>query len=125
MADTVITIAGREKLAKARAGVANLPPITHMAFGSGGVDGTGEPIIHANTVTQLGNEELRVVVSISNPVVTTNRYSGSIGKLELADVQISEIGLFDEDGDLIAIRTFTKKQKDLGIEMIFEMDDVF
>ena len=125
MADTVITITGREKLAKARAGVANLPPITHMAFGSGGVDGMGEPIIYPNTVTQLGNEELRAVVSISNPVVTTNRYSGSIGKLELSGVQISEIGLFDEDGDLIAIRTFTKKQKDLGIEMIFEMDDVF
>lgn len=125
MADTVVTLVGREKLAKARAGVASLPPITHMAFGSGGVNGSNEPIVHMNTVTQLGNEELRKVVAVSNPVVTTNRYSGSIGKIELEDVEISEIGLFDEEGDLIAIRTFTKKKKDLGIEMIFEMDDVF
>ena len=125
MADTVITLKGREKLAKARAGINPLPAITKIAFGNGGVDGTNTPIIHNNLVTQLGNEVLRKDVSISYPDSTTNRYSGSIGKEELPNVDISEIALFDADDDLIAIRTFFKKKKDLGIEMIFEMDDAF
>ncbi len=125
MADTVVTLIGREKLAKARAGVAALPPITKIAFGTGGVDGSNIPIVHSNLVTGLTTEVLRKDVTIANPVATTNRYSGSLGKTELTDAEISEIGLFDAEDDLIAIRTFTKKKKDLGIEMIFEMDDAF
>ena len=39
MAETkgIITVAGRKKLCKAHAGDMNLPPITQMAWGDGGV----------------------------------------------------------------------------------------
>ena len=46
MADNrgVITTVGRRKLCMAQAGDAELPAITQMAWGAGGVDEAGNPI---------------------------------------------------------------------------------
>lgn len=41
MAQGVITEIGRKKLCMAHSGDATLPAITHMAFGSGGIDSKG------------------------------------------------------------------------------------
>lgn len=31
----------------------------------------------------------------------------------------------DEDGDLVAIKTFGNKYKDADMEMVFQIDDIF
>ena len=48
-----------------------------------------------------------------------------LGKEELADQTISEQGLFDAEGDLIAYKTFLPKGKDGDMEFIFDMDEIF
>lgn len=56
------------------------------------------------------------------------RHAGTAGILdkgELTGKEISEMGLYDSDGDLIAYRTFLRKGKDEDIPLIFDMDEVF
>lgn len=113
-------------MVKARAGDIILPKVKYMAFGSGGVDSDGNEIEPSEEQTNLGNELLRKEIeSHSYPDSTTCRYLCRLGKTELIGEYISEIGLIDEDGDLIAVKNFIKKGKDDGMEMGFEVDDEF
>ena len=56
---------------------------------------------------------------------TTCRYECTLGESELAGQYISEIGLYDANGDIVCIKTFTRKGKDNDIEMTYTLDDVF
>ena len=124
--NTVLTIKGREKLVKARAGEASLSPITHMAFGNGAVDETGNVIIPLNTDINLKYELLRKPILILNyPTSTSCRYRGVIEKAELVGESINEIALIDSDGDIVAINVFLEKLKDSNSELAFEIDDTF
>ena len=38
---------------------------------------------------------------------------------------ISEIALYDTDGDYVGLKTFRTKYKDEDMEMVFELDDQF
>lgn len=128
MAQGVITEIGRKKLCKAHAGDLVLPKITQMAFGSGGVDGDGNVIETTGAETELKTELLKKNVdghSYTNDKETTCRYTVRLGKEELANKSISEQGLFDQDGDLIAYKTFLPKGKDDDMEFIFDMDEIF
>ncbi len=126
MAQGVITKIGREKLCKAHAGDITLPVITQMAFGNGGVDGSGTVIATTGEEVTLRNELLRKNIdSHTFPITTTGRYSVRLGKEELADQNISEMGLFDAEGDLVAYKTFLPKGKDGDMEFIFDMDEIF
>ena len=106
MAQGVITEIGRKKLCRAHSGDQTLPAITQMAFGSGGVDADG------NVIETTGAE-------------TACRYTVRLSKTELANQNISEQGLFDADGDLVAYKTFLSKGKDDDMEFIFDMDEIF
>lgn len=126
MAQGIITIIGREKLCKAHAGEIVLPKITKMAFGKGGVDENGNVIETNGEEVELRDELLQKEIgSYSYPVTTTGRYSVKLGKSELAGESISEHGLIDSEGDLIAYKTFLPKGKDADIEFVFEMDEIF
>lgn len=128
MAQGVITETGRKKLCRAHAGDQTLPAITQMAFGSGGVDGDGNVIETTGTEAALKTELLKKAVdshSYTNDGQTTCRYTVRLSKAELANENISEQGLFDADGDLIAYKTFLPKGKDDDMEFIFDMDEVF
>lgn len=126
MAQGVITKTGREKLCRAHAGDISLPPITQMAFGSGGVDGDGAVVAATGEEVSLRAELLtKDIDSHSYPVTTTGRYSVRLGKTELADETISEMGLFDAEGDLVAYKTFLPKGKDGDMEFVFDMDEIF
>ena len=46
-------------------------------------------------------------------------------KNELANEYISEQGLVDSDGDLVAYKTFLPKGKDEDMEFVFSMDEIF
>lgn len=122
--NSVITLKGRTKMAQARAGIKALPKIIGMAFGNGGVnaDGTVQPPQEESLYHELLRKEIRECKEITE---TCYRFSASLDKEELVDEAISEIGLYDEENDLVAIKTFRRKEKDSDMEMIFEIDDQF
>lgn len=122
--NAIVTIKAREKMLKARAGEAELSKIVGFAFGNGGVDSSGDVITPTEDQEALNNELLRKV--IDGYTFTSNlvcRYACTLEKSELAGYKISEIALYDEDGDLVAIKNFTSKGKDDDLEMTFQIDD--
>lgn len=126
MAESVVTIKAKEKMLKARAGVQPLPKIVGMAFGDGGVTAEGVVIPPTEEQIALKNELLRKeidgYVAVSN---TCYRYTCTLGETELANEKISEVALYDADGDLVAIKNCLAKGKDDDAVMIFEIDDIF
>lgn len=128
MATAVITNVGKKKLCKAHAGDIELPAIIKMAWGDGGVDDDGVPKETTGNETALYNKLAEKDVdghSYPTEGETTCRYVGRIEKNELTGKNISEIGLIDEDGDLVAYKTFLPKGKDEDVPMEFNMDEVF
>lgn len=124
--NTVITVAGRKKICQARAGAITLPTIEGMAFGSGGVDSSGTVIAPSEAQTALTNELYRKKVDgYTFPEETAARYTCTLTASELAGKEISEIGLYDTDGDIVAIKTFSRKGKDDDMEQQYVLDDIF
>lgn len=124
--NVVITKKGREKLVKARAGALTLPKITGMAFGSGGVNESGTVIAPTELQAKLTKELYRKEIdTYSFPNDTTCRYECTLTESELAGAEISEIGLYDADGDIVCIKTFTRKGKDDDVQQTYVLDDIF
>lgn len=124
--NVVITKAARMKLVKARAGAITLPKIVGMAFGNGGVNADGSIIKPSDGQTTLANELYRKQIDkYSFPSDTSCRYECTLSEAELAGEEISEIGLYDEDGDIICIKNFTRKGKDDDVEQTYVLDDIF
>lgn len=125
MAKGVLTDTGKEKICKAHAGDMTLPVITHIAFGSGGVDVDGNIIDTTGQETGLKSELLRVEIdSHFYPVTTTCRYTKRLLKTVLVGAYISEMGLYDAENDLIAYKTFPPKGKGDDEEFVFDMDEI-
>lgn len=113
-------------MVKARAGVVELPPIVGMAFGTGGVDSDGNPVQPLVSDEGLKNEVFRKAVDSYEFIDdTTCRYFCTLAADECVDQEINELGLYDADGDIIAIKTFRSKGKDADLEMTFRIDDIF
>ena len=127
MADNVIiTKKARENMVKARAGALVLPKITGMAFGNGGVNADGTVIKPEEGQAALANELYRKEINSFEFVEdTTCRYTCTLTEPELAGEDISEVGLYDENGDIACIKNFKSKGKDGDMEMTFTLDDVF
>jgi len=128
MAQGVITEIGRKKLCKAHAGDIMLPVITQMAFGDGGIGEDGAVIETGGTETALKHELLKKNIDshvYTDEKETTCKYSIRLSKTELANQNISEMGLFDADGDLVAYKTFLAKGKDDDMEFVFDMNEIF
>lgn len=97
-----------------------------MAFGTGAVDASGVPIPPTANDSSLKNEIFRKAVdSYTFTDDTTCRYLCTLSVSECAGENINEIGLYDEDGDIIAIKSFKNKGKDSDLEMTFQVDDIF
>jgi hypothetical protein len=100
--------------------------ISHIAFGDGGVDSTGNPIQPAENATGLNNELGRFAVKpVTYPVPTTARYETDIPAADLPGASISEAALVDSAGAVHAIKTFFIKRKDAGVTFTFTFDDEF
>lgn len=124
----VITAIGRKKLCEAHAGTRTLAPIAQMAFGDGGVDSGGTPKGVTGDETQLYNELMRK--DVADPVFvndghTTCRYAATLEDDDLVGKEISEIALYDSDGDMVMIQTFSRKGKDEGMPHKYEVDEIF
>lgn len=126
MADAIVTLSGKTKMMKARTGAITLPKIVGMAFGNGGVDASGNVIAPVETQTALKNELLRKEIDGYEFLSEKKcRYSCTLLSSELVGSYINEIALYDEDGDLVAIKNFLSKGKDADLEMTVQMDDEF
>jgi len=127
--NSVITLHRRVQLCGITSGaISSIAPITHVAFGDGGVDVDGEPIPPIETQTTLNNQvAIYPINSVEFPInpPTTARYTVVIPALDLPSVSISEAGIVDADGNLCAIKTFYVKRKDEGIQFTFIFDDEF
>lgn len=126
MADAVVTLVAKQKMMKARAGEIQLPKIVGMAFGSGGVDASLNVTTPLATQTTLNNELMRK--EIDNYTFLSDskcRYECTLKNDELVGNYISELALYDEDGDLVVIKNFMRKGKDADIEMTMQIDDEF
>ncbi len=124
---SVITKQRRINLAQiTRGAVTTIPKITHIAFGDGGVDESGQPKQPNETQTALNNEIGRYEIdSVENPVETTNRYTVTIPNGDLNGKNINEMALVDANGDFAAVKTFLNKGKDEDVKFTFEFDDEF
>lgn len=130
MADSkgVITVTGRKKLCKAHAGNITLDRIDHIQWGDGGVDESGIPKETTGNEIGLYNKLLEKPIESRTFIgsdETTCRYTATLEKGELGGKYISEMGLFDKAGDMIAYRTFMRKGKDEAIPQIYDMDEIF
>lgn len=124
--NVIITKKAREKLVKARAGAIQLPKIVGMAFGNGGVDPSGAVIAPTEAQDALANEIYRKAIDrYSFPADTTCRYECTLSESELAGEEISEVGLYDEEGDIVCIKAFMRKGKDDDVEQTYTLDDIF
>ena len=124
--NVIITKKSRENMVKARAGAIPLSKIVGMAFGDGGVDLSGNVVAPTKDQIELKNELFRKEIeNYRFPDDTTCQYVCVLTENELAGSDISEIGLYDENGDLACIKTFKSKGKDDDIRMTFTLDDVF
>lgn len=124
--NVIITKKSKEKLVKARAGAIQLPKIVGMVFGYGGVDASGNVIPPTESQSGLTNEIFRKELDgYSFPADTTCRYECTLTESELAGEEISEIGLYDSEGDVVCIKTFKRKGKDDDVEQTYTLDDIF
>jgi phage-related tail fiber protein len=124
----VMTVTARKKLCKAHAGDQQLSKITKIAWGNGGVDEKGIPKKTTGNEIALYNELMKKEIenhTYVNSGNTSCRYTATLEAGELTGEEISEMGLFDEDGDLVAYRTFLRKGKDEDIPQIYDMDEIF
>lgn len=111
---------------KARAGAVELPVIVGMAFGDGDMDASGSVIPPANAQTGLNNERFRKEIDgYRFPADTTCRYECTLTEHELTGEEIRKIGLSEANGDIVCIKSFTKKGKDVDLEMTTVLDDIF
>ncbi len=127
MADNyIITKKARKNMVQARAGAITLPKIVGMAFGDGGVDNFGNVMKPLETQEALISELLRKEIDGFQFIGDiTCRYQCTLSESELAGKYISEVGLYDENGDIVCIKNFTAKGKDGDMEMTYTVDDVF
>ena len=126
MADAVVTLKARKKMVQARAGAITLPPIVGMVFGTGGVDEAGMPVAPSGSDEGLKQEIFRKELdSYTFTDDTTCRYLCTLEVGECDNEEISEIGLYDENGDVVCIKTFKRKGKDDDVEQTYTLDDIF
>lgn len=124
--NVIITKKAREKLVKARAGAIVLPAVVGMVFGDGGIDSEGKVVPPAESQEALNHEIFRKEIDgYSFPEDTTCRYVCTLSDTELAGESLSEVGLYDAEGDIVCIKTFLAKGKDEDLEMTFTLDDIF
>jgi len=124
--NVVITKKSREKLVRARAGAIQLPKIIGMAFGNGGVDADGNIIPPEETQEGLANELYRKEINgYKFTEDTVCQYECTLLESELVGEEISEAGLYDEEGDIVCIKAFMRKGKDGDVEQTYVMDDIF
>ncbi|AOP33416.1 phage tail protein [Leptospira tipperaryensis] len=95
-----------------------------IAFGIGGLV-SGEPRVPLPSDTGLQNEILRKLVEIQDNPDGTRNFKVTIKQSEAIGASINELGLFDNDGNLMFLKTFPSKPKDNLIVYDFVIKEEF
>lgn len=127
MANSVVTNIAKKKLVQARAGlIPRLPVVAGMAFGDGAVNGSlVRTPLETDTALQHELHRQHIGRATLQEDEISVLYESTLEKPVLAGQVINEIALYDEEGDLIAIKSFSNKGKDDDMEMVFEILDKF
>lgn len=111
---SVITKTRRKKMAEASHTSGKIAKITHIALGSGGVNGDGTVIVPLAENVALKNEVVRKPYTSSTKTSETSyEYTIKLEENELVGVFISEMALIDADGDVVALRSFGLRSRDM------------
>lgn len=120
---SVITKIRRKKMAEASHTTGTVAKITHIALGSGGVNGDGTVIVPLAENVALKKEVVRKPYTSSTKTSDTSyEYTIKLEEDELVGTFISEMALIDEDGDVVAFSNFLAKGKD-ETEVTFTIED--
>lgn len=124
MADAVLLNQAKRKILKSHFDADTSCIIAGFVFGTGlGAD--GKPYVPDVDQTELVNEIVRKKLDSKMRISDScYRYTGMLSEIEGNGKYITEIGLVDEDGDLVCIKTFDKKIKNKEAEMTFNIDDI-
>lgn len=127
MASAVLLDSFRARLAAYMAGKGQLKPLAAMAFGDGGHNRDDLTAIQpSESQTALNHEVMRKpLASITNETEFSVTGRGTIESNELQGVQLSEAALLDTDGNLIAIKNFAPKVKELDERYQIEIEARF
>ncbi|ALA68842.1 hypothetical protein GT50_00600 [Geobacillus stearothermophilus 10] len=128
MSYQVTTLQARKDMARARLGQIPLPRITHIAFGTGGhlPGDVLTPVKPSETATSLEQEVARFPIAsavLKND--TTVEYKVVIPKGALSGVVLTEQALIDQNGKVVAIKTFGAKKKEPEDEFTFTWEEDF
>ena len=118
--NTVTTLQARKKFAKARAGEITLPKIDKIAFGDGGHDAENEPVFPDSDLEEVPGEFIQKDVDEITAEDTTVKVNGTLTREDTEKTVVSAIGLYDEDGDLSAVKTLYSPFE--GDPITFEVD---
>lgn len=127
MSQSIVTNIAKAKMVKVRAGILDkLPPIVGVAFGDGAKDGSDyrTPL---STDTALQNELHRQEIDkaeLQEDGISV-LYTCTLAKETLGGESINECALYDSEGDLVQIKSFSNKGKDDDMEMVFTILDTF
>lgn len=123
----IMTIAGKTKVANAHANGTPLPKITHIAFGIGGINlVNGLPKSLSGNEASLFQEVMRKEIKPTK--VSNIEYNYIINiKNEYSEgtIQINEVGIYDAEGTLISIKTFSNKPLDATTSLEFKFNAVY
>ena len=127
MADSIVTNIAKKKIVQARAGlIPALPRTIGMAFGDGAASGSSIRMPLATDVSLQHELHRQLIDGVAlQPDEISALYITTLAKETLAGQVINEVALYDEDNDLLAIKTFSNKGKDGDMEMVFEILDKF
>ena len=107
------------------AGEIVLPEVTHIAFGNEGHDTEGEPIDPDPDWEEVPGELMQKEFESANSDGYIVEMVGKLEQDELVGEDISAAGTYDDDGDLLAVATFSPLPKGEDDEMIFNWDTIF
>jgi hypothetical protein len=126
MANSVTTDLARGIFAKAHGEGLPVPQITTVAWGTGGVDASGNVLVPSGTLTAVPGEVIqKPIESYSYPIPTTARFTVKLSTTEANGNEISSCGLYDSAGNLIAVKNFSRKAKDSETELVVTWDEEF
>lgn len=117
------TTAALVDLAKARAGEIDMPLITHISLGTGGLS-AGVPRTPSPAETDLVAEVIIKPVTFVGRTANKNVWEIELDTSECNGEAISELGVWADD-TLIAIDTFTAKNKDSSTVQTWRYEEEF
>lgn len=122
--EAITTIKAKRKMLLARAGIQDLPPISQMVFGTGGVDEYGDILEIKEDQEDLRKEIYRKDIEKTEIISDTEiQYACTLEEGELTGAEINEIALADIEGDLLTIKNFKTKGKDIDFSITFKIND--